>query len=408
MRLLVGESRDNQQNVPASLLGDIQKQFQAAHPVLGRDSLQSNGEGVRLDAFCQKRLENHGRAQDRISGLAIVSAGSISVLAIVEHEIWAEVGAEVDNARPQEPGIRGVKDLTSIMVFEGLIRSTLDRPYFTGLNGCLRVDITIDNAAANITDVQIDLMPQIFSPRDSLDDFIIRQAPGGHEALLCLLLTQHQQKAETLTAKQAHIQAGFDAISTDSASSFDRIAHVSVMRSLAFQLPWTGTVLDVGCGQGVFGGLVASYYRKGDTELYGFDLSEAMIKAPHIQKHYQLPIRTGPMEQVLVECPAPDHIACFSVLQYVTPMTFMAVLPQMFRKARKSVTFDIPEITSEYARLLENVPELARPTDHLRSLERIGTPPGWRIRTWRYCLSYTEPNYEMDVYSRYIRYERVE
>lgn len=52
--------------------------------------------------------------------------------------------------------------------------------------------------------------------------------------------------------------------------------------------------------------------------------------------------------------------------------------------------------------------EIARPTDHLRSLERIETSLGWKISMWRHCLSYTEPNYEIDVYSKYVRYERVD
>lgn len=84
-------------------------------------------------------------------------------------------------------------------------------------------------------------------------------------------------------------------------------------------------------------------------------MSEAMVKAPQIQQHYHLPIMTGPMEQVLINCPVPVHITCFSVFQYVTPMTSMKVLPQMFCKARKSITFDIPEVTAEYGQLLENV-----------------------------------------------------
>ena len=177
------------------------------------------------------------------------------------------------------------------------------------------------------------------------------------------------------------------------------------MRSIAFQFTWEGIVLDVGCGQGVFGGLLALYHK--DVDLYGTDMSEAMIKAAQIGRYYHSPIHIGPMEQTLIRSPTPDYITCFSVFQYVTPMTFMAALSQMFLKARKSVTFDIPEVSPVYARKLNSTPKLSRPTDHLLSLDRIGTPAGWKLTMRRHCLTYTEPNDGIEVYSRYIRYERV-
>ena len=306
----------------------------------------------------------------------------------MEHDLSPGRVPVFRNPRPEKLAV--VKDLTSTTIVQGLTSSIINRPYFAELNGCLRVDISISNVTATITDIKIDLEPRIFCQRESLDDWMVNQIPGGHEALLCLLLTHHQQKSKRLTAKQATICAGFDAFSPHLAATFDRIAHVAVMRSLAFQFTWEGAVLDVGCGQGVFGGLLALYHK--DVDLYGTDMSEAMIKAPQIGQYYHSPIHIGPMEQTLISSPTPDHITCFSVFQYVTPMTFMAALLQMFLKARKSITFDIPEVSPEYARKLNTVTKISRPTDHLPSLDRIGTPAGWKLTIYRHCLSYTEPN----------------
>lgn len=142
----------------------------------------------------------------------------------MENETLPKGNEVVGNIRPEKPGVKIVKDSTSVTVYEGLIKVILDGPYFTGLDGCLRVEIIIDNTAANITDIQINLAPQIFIPQDSLDDFIVSQAPGSHKALLCLILTPHKQREEQLTEKQTQIQAGFDAISTESAQTLTALS----------------------------------------------------------------------------------------------------------------------------------------------------------------------------------------
>lgn len=367
------------------------------------DGIRNDSHHPQLDMFCKRRMENYRREQDLFSVLVFASAGSTSILTIVEHDLSPGRVPDFGDPRPEKMAV--VKDPTASTFIQGLTNSIINRPGFAELNGCLRVDISISNVTVTVTDIKCDLEPRIFCQHESLDDWLVKQIPGGHEALLCLVLTLHQQKSQGLTAKQATVCAAFDAMSPHLAATFDRIAHVAVMRSLAFQFPWDGPVLDVGCGQGVFGGLLALYHK--NIDLYGTDMSEAMIKAPHIGKHYHLPIHIGPMETTLISSPTPDHITCFSVFQYVTPMTFMAALSQMFLKARKSITFDIPEVSPEYARKLSNVNRLSRPTDHLPSLDRIGTPDGWKLTMHRHCLTYTEPNYDIDVYSRYIRYERV-
>ncbi|KFZ21496.1 hypothetical protein V502_02929 [Pseudogymnoascus sp. VKM F-4520 (FW-2644)] len=402
IRLFAGQSR-NQDEMSESFLDAIRKELQGladtrAHLLSGSDGVQNDSDHPQLDMFCKTRLESYRREQDLFSVLVFALSGSTSILTIVEHDLSRGRVPDVGNPQPEKLAV--VKDKTSTTIMQGLINSIIDRSYFAELNGCLRVDISISNVTATITDIKIDMEPRIFCQQESFDDWMVNQNPGGHEALLCLLLTQHQQKSKRLTAKQVTVCAAFDAISPQLAATFDCIAHVAVMRSLAFQFTWEGTVLDVGCGQGVFGGLLALYHK--GVDLYGTDMSEVMIKAPQIGQYYHMPIRIGPMEQTLISSPTFDHITCFSVFQYVTPMTFMAALSQMFLKARKSITFDIPEVPSEYARKLNSVVKLSRPTDHLPSLDRIGTPAGWKLTMHRHCLTYTEPNYGIDVYSRYI------
>ena len=332
------------------------------------------------------------------------SASSHFVLSIAERDLSPGDVPHPGHLKVEKLAI--VKDPTYTTVIQRIANSIITRPNFVGLDGCFRVDISVNNVTATVTDIKIDLKPHIFYHQESLDDWMVSQLPGSHEALICLLLTHHQQKVKGLTTKQATVRAAFDAISPQIAAAFDCIAHVAVMRSLAFQFQWKGSILDVGCGQGVFGGLL-NLYHKG-VELYGTDMSEAMIKAPQIEQYYHSPIHVGPMEQTLISSPTTDHITCFSVFQYVTPMTFVAALSQMFLKARKSITFDIPEVDAEYARKLDATAKLWRPNDHLSSLERFGSPAGWKLTMYRHCLTYTEPNYEHDVYSRYIRYERVD
>lgn len=394
------------QNEILLLLEGIRAEFQhsiatRAQSLPGSHASQKYTDHPRLDEFCRLRLDAHCKEQELFSALVLVSAGSILILAIVEHDFSP---GSVENA--QEENMEVVTDPTSTTIFQSLTSFIMNRPSFAKLDRCLRLTIAINNITATITSIGAELEPRIFTQQQaSFDDRMVKQIPGGPEALLCLFLTRHQQKSKALTAKQATVCAAFDAISPQLAATFDCIAHVAVLRSIAFQFSWGGTVLDVGCGQGVFGGLLALYHK--DVNLYGTDLSEAMTSAPQIKEYYHTPIHVGPMEQTLISSPTPDHITCFSVFQYVAPMTFITALSQMFLKARKSITFDIPEVSSEYARKLENVTKLSRPTDHLPSLERIGTPAGWKVTMHRHCLTYTEPNYGIDVYSRYIRYERI-
>ncbi|KAI0025615.1 hypothetical protein F4780DRAFT_775062 [Xylariomycetidae sp. FL0641] len=354
-------------------------------------------ETVRLQARDQERNRF-------FTALVFTSAGSSSTLVVAKHEpASGSDGGDGDGSSVQ---LAVVQDPKAASTVKGVIRSILARDEFAELSGCLRVEVSMDMATGTIGDISMDLEPRIFSNGGTQDYWLVTQVPGGHEALLSLLITHHQQKAKGLTAKQAVVSTAFAVISSQLAATFDCIAHVAVMRSLAFHCNWDRSVLDVGCGQGVFGGLLASYHP--DVLLYGTDMSEAMIEAPQIKQLYQSPIHVGPMEQTLISSPTVDHITCFSVFQYVPPMTFLAAVSQMFLKARKSITFDVPEVSAEYVRKLKNVPELSRPIDNLAALERIGIPAGWEMVMHRHCLSYTEPNYDHDVYSRYIRFERVE
>lgn len=175
----------------------------------------SGGDGVqngpRLDMFCKTHLDSYRKEHDVFSVLVFALAGSTSILTIVEHDLSRGRVPDVRNPQPKKLAV--VKDPTLTTIMQGLINSIIDRSYFSELNGCLRVDISISNVSATIIDIKIDMESRIFCQQESFDDWMVNQYSGGHETLLCLLLTQYQQNSKKLTAKQATVCAAFDGIS---------------------------------------------------------------------------------------------------------------------------------------------------------------------------------------------------
>lgn len=368
-----------------------------------------------MEVDCASRLRNKNESHSFFSVLVLKSAKSYLILVMVEY-----VAKEAEHQPPlihprnnaRDSGINSrfqstiVEDQSTIYMLRLLGDLIFDKHQLVRGSGCVRADIVIHNNDLSLREVRLDLKPRIFwAGKDtSADDWMIERCPGGHESLLCLFLATHQKQPTSRIAKRNNVRTTFDILSSHFDDAFQHTAHVAVLRSLAFRFDWSGTVLDVGCGTGMFGGTLSSYHD--GYSIYGTDLSQPMVEAPLIKAHYEAPIAVGPMEELLMGPDMADHLVCFSVLQYVDAVTFKAVLSQMFLKARQSVTFDVPDVTVDYISRLSVTGSFSKPANHLLSLQKFGTPHGWKLVMDRYTLSYTEPNFSLDIYSRYLRFEK--
>ncbi|KAH6632832.1 hypothetical protein F5144DRAFT_264474 [Chaetomium tenue] len=208
----------------------------------------------------------------------------------------------------------------------------------------------------------------------------------------------------------------------------------SFQREVFAQFPHHGFTLDLGAGTGPVGMLIReSPLNASSTQskvyVHGVDVSTRMLKAPWCVQYYdstqqgfiqdilmdpnaswlQHAVQPGAAKSCSVSGPAVDHITCFGALHFVNPTQFEAVMNRMFTLARRSVMFDIDDLSPAYLQhLLEKLGEGFRNYNHMDAYRQFGTPPGWAKVVEEESVLYHSENLRVDVRGVLVRFERVE
>lgn len=286
-------------------------------------------------------------------------------------------------------------------------RMKLSSETFQGTSGLLRVDLQFTSNPFEPYLVHIDRNPHVFATTASppLDDQLVSLLfPGGHPALLDILLSNRFASAKdfALVQKVVNTYATYASTYDAEVSTFP---YYTILRDLVTNFDWRGTVLDLGCGTGLLGELL---HQKGDpVRIAGVDLSPHMTDTPAIAAHYDKPVRMEPVQVAIMRPDTYDHVACFGTVVYLSGVDFTAFLARTFMIARKSITFDIEDVSQDYLDKSARDTSILPSYNHTAAFRRFRIPEGWRIVHDEYGLLYHDSHETgCDIFDTMIRMER--
>ena len=139
---------------------------------------------------------------------------------------------------------------------------------------------------------------------------------------------------------------------THAADNYDNVASKFSIRSWQEKYfanyDYSGTVLDLACGTGALGVIIRQ--ANPTAQISGIDISALSLQKPNVLEHYAQPTTLGYMQNEIMKCEEKsfDHVVCYGALHFLDRTEFMAVVSRMFIVARKSVFFEVEDVSQEY------------------------------------------------------------
>ena len=273
-----------------------------------------------------------------------------------------------------------------------------------------RVDMRIDAVTDQVYVLEVNPFPCIFCPIGNTfgDDLVVRQTfPGSHIAIMNIMVATHRIQHGVPATQYPSIVNMRDSI----AAYYDKTSRTKPLKVKIAQnakaFNWIGTVLDLGCGAGHLGELL--HAAGSASDIVGVDLSPGMTAAASVQKFYRQPVIIEPVQDFIFRGleESYDHVACYSTMHFFDIRTCTAVIARMFMLARKSVSFEIDDLSPEY---LEGFSKYAdgRWSNWNNTCvgRRFPTPKGWRKVQDEYGYLYHSVHLNLDVHGRFFRYEK--
>ncbi|KAL8973713.1 MAG: hypothetical protein Q9197_002048 [Variospora fuerteventurae] len=273
-----------------------------------------------------------------------------------------------------------------------------------------RVDMRIETATNRVYVLEVNPFPCIFCPIGNTfgDDLVAeRTFPGGHVAIMDILVASHRIQHGVPATQYPTIASIHDQIATyyDKTSRTEPLELMIAENARSFH--WAGSVLDLGCGTGYLGELLHAAGSR--SEMVGVDLSPGMTAAASVQKYYRQPVNIEPIQDFIFRGAegSYDHVACYSTLHFFDNPTCSAIIARMFMLARKSVSFEIDDLSPMY------LEEFSKYADGRWSNwnntcvgNRFPTPPSWKKVQDEYRYLYRSVHLHSEVHGRFFRYEK--
>ena len=102
-----------------------------------------------------------------------------------------------------------------------------------------------------------------------------------------------------------------------------------------------------------------------------------------------------------------NYIVCFGALHFLALTEFIATLACMFMLARKSVAFNVNNVSEEYInKIVARFSEGLRNYNNLLALRRFGVLSGWRKIVKDKGLLFYSPSVQIGVRGLMLRFEK--
>ena len=267
-------------------------------------------------------------------------------------------------------------------------------------------------------------MPAIFTADEAFEDIAIRKSfPGGHRALINVLIASHLIRRKVEENRQSQIAEIYNAFSSKYDENITRDRVISIYERIISLMDLSGSILDLGSGTGLFGHLLRKKTEltpspskpssHETTTLTGIELSKGMIEKCHETGLYKQ-VYHGSIQTTFPSIGPFDHIISFSTLYFMSPEDFSLIMARLFQLARKSIAVTIDEIPDVYnERLRELGQKYSNMTghNHKAEMERVycnPPPAGWKLAETFHELGWSSPSTKCDVHVTAYIFERVE
>ncbi|KAI0192140.1 hypothetical protein F4808DRAFT_379442 [Astrocystis sublimbata] len=322
---------------------------------------------------------------------------------------------EIESVATEEPQWQLVQDPSLVACLKLTATQAFDSYRGSEYLAYMRIDLQLDGTTGQVHAIRADPAPAIFYKRGTnpLDDLIIAKTfPGGHAAFFEVIISSKLAREPDFARRNQGCANQHD----KDAGNYHKILAIGALTNrvspLIGKYDFEGTVLDCCSGSGGFARYAVDNGVK--ARFSGADYSVEMIKLPDCQALYEKPILIGPIQETLMQASMHDHVVCFGSLHLFRSFDFVSALSQFFLRARKSVTFDVDNLSQTYiqgsAKAAGEKPEEKLDYNHnnVEAALRFGTPLGWKAVIYNEeRLAYHSPLMKEDVYTRTYRFERI-
>lgn len=284
---------------------------------------------------------------------------------------------------------------------------------------CARVDMRYEHTTGKVYVIEIGNPPLVFyPPGNSLgDDLVVEKTfPGAQLAFFdLLLLSRHLQLGEASPLVELHTTSAaaartYDSFTESTGVTYDSAClvqpHYKAVKSFVEKFSFAGkTMLDLGCGTGLFGRALSECGRSARST--GVDISKGMVDCEAIPKFYQMPVIIEEIQSYVMNDVHFDHVVCFGTLHFLHPVEFNAVLARMFQIASNSVSIMVEDPEQAHIDKLFERHEVEN-FNLIEASERFGVPPGWELLMNETVVTYRSPTTGNDVSTRLMHFERDE
>ncbi|KAI4209227.1 MAG: hypothetical protein LQ351_007806 [Letrouitia transgressa] len=273
-----------------------------------------------------------------------------------------------------------------------------------------RVDMRIETTTDQVYVLEVNPFPCIFCQiRNTFgDDLVIQETfPGSHFAIMDILIASHRIQHGVPAKQYPTIARIYDKI----AAYYDETSRTEPLELKIAEnvksFDWTGSVLDLGCGTGYLGELL--HLAGSRSKVVGVDLSPGMTAAASVKKFYRQPVTIEPIQDFIFKGSegSYDHVASYSTLHFFDNPTCTAVIARMFMLARRSVSFEIDDLSPQY------LEEFSKDGDggwsnwnNMCIGSGFPTPKGWKKVQDEHRYLYRSVHLHSEVHGRFFRYEK--
>ncbi|KAJ6024618.1 hypothetical protein N7540_005415 [Penicillium herquei] len=259
---------------------------------------------------------------------------------------------------------------------ETAIEAFTTKKMYTNFMGC-DVDMRIGKDGRAYV-IEVDPLPVFFYPTGSqLEDTDVRYGfPGGYRAVINTYITNYFLKHSGDQDRRYHELATiFDNLRFNSDHPMDELADITALG------PWSGSVIDLGCGMGNLGRALKADSQNNITHIIGVDISKKVLEEHHENSGYDEVVNDR-MERLLAkQTEKVDHIFCISALQFLTIEELDFVLARCFQLAKRSITI-VLQSSETSTRYDPNTRDSLKPffVDHSENIATFQIQRGWELR----------------------------
>ncbi|KAJ5935972.1 hypothetical protein N7454_005270 [Penicillium verhagenii] len=315
--------------------------------------------------------------------VVVIAMGESGVPLIPQRAKYKQVGEEariltLELKFDPESGYELLSEAADPVLWKNLQDTAVEafktKKMYTNCMGC-DVDMRIGSDGRAYV-IEVDPLPVFFYPTGSqLEDTDVKHGfPGSYRAVINTYITNYfLRNPGARGSRFTELAALFDGFAVPG-SGADEVADIAALS------PFTGTVIDLGCGTGSVGRALRGEPRNHIVHLTGVDFSSGRLGICRQEGVYGDLVHDR-MESFLAQrTEMVDHIFCVSALEFLPMEELDFVLARCFQLARSSITIVLESPASQKYMSAPWNQVQAYTHDHFENIKTFQLQRGWSLR----------------------------